>query len=317
MSGGLNCGRLVRVLRFVAAAAVLAFAATYLWPADQSYVVDAQTRGISLTFDGGAISAWRLGSATICMRARSASSVSSTQPTETVPACPLTHYRPLVQPASEIVWLKGSRIDLQATADGGIAIDLVRTAPGQSVLIEGSAVPIPANSRILISQHSWAAHPVLPFSSADIDIGNVPASGEQGIVMSGRYELHQTLPFRSVPITVDDGLFHTGDSLGFVPGRALALPPRGAESGYQVYGFIAPVGGSTGTVSVVAYSALSRATLRIDRLGVETRYVEADWTHRAIRDPVLLAIAALLSILVVLSPLGFAWKSSRRGRFRR
>ncbi|WP_366655773.1 hypothetical protein [Fodinicurvata sp. EGI_FJ10296] len=280
---------------------------SYLWPAKQSFQVEVITGGAEIGFDGGDLGTWRLPSATVCLPIRPSQTPTlpdGFRPTRH-PECHTDHYLAFGIRNAVIRWPAGTTIRVRARADDGVSIDVTAVADNATIGIESSEATFGRSSRILIDGPDWRRHPSLPFSSGNVVLGLLPAAGEEGLVREGRYQIRETLPFRSRPITVDEGAFFAGDQIRFQGLEPEFIPPGLSATGtYFAYGFLAPGNDDDAGYSAVAYTALDFTRLEIGRIGAEDSRVDVNWTKRALRDPLLLALTALVGVFGLFFPVG-------------
>lgn len=287
---------------------------SYLWPVKQSFQIEVVTGGAEIRFDGGDIGNWRLPRATICLPTRPGQSPMLPAGVEDVdhPECHPTRYSAFSVRNAVIRWPKDTAIRVRSRQDDGLSIDIAAVADSRAIDLEPSGATLLRSSRILISGPDWRRHPSLPFSSDNIVLGLLPAAGEEGLLRSGRYQIRETLPLRSRPITVDEGPFFAGDQVRF-RGLALSFLPLGLTDTrpYLAYGFLAPGSDDDAGFSAVAYTALDFTRLEIGRIGVEDGRIDVNWTKRALRDPILLALTALIGVFGLFFPIGSALRLGR------
>lgn len=276
----------------------VALVAIYGREGQRSFAVEVMTGGASVVFDGSERAVWKLDRATFCVRRSRDEALPDTA--ESHPLCAAGLYAVREGRAVEFRWPAGQPVTIQ---DDGETL-AVTLAPA------GSSEPVPdldvgdggralgPGSRILIDRSGLAGSWPLPVSG-EIVLGALPGAGVGGVLLEGRYIVRETLPWRDVPITVSEGVLFAGDRLSFVSGSTRS--DRGAQ---PAYGFLAGGGAETPAFRMVTYSALGPSRMRIDRFGNETGFVSPAWTERAVRDPILVAVTALLSLLALLGGIG-------------
>lgn len=305
--------------------AVVVLVAAYLLPGHPSFLIESDTRGARITFADGGISVWRLESPVLCLRhARNAPEPPDAAPPDAVSpdaaaplGCDLEHYTVHRPASAEVEWREGAEVHIRATPDGGLAIELAGTRAGEVVTPEGESdssalpLPLPRNSRILLPALAWANHAALPFDSRDVVIGALPTAGEEGILIAGRYQIRQSLFLRPALVVVDEGGFTTGDRIAFED-RPRWLSLTGEAQPYRAYGFLAPgVGPGNPGFRAVVYNVPGQTRLQVQRIGASPAHIQENWTHRALRDPYLLILTALVGGIELVSR-GGAFRGLRR-----
>lgn len=265
----------------------------YALPREQTFIVEAQSWGADIVHDGSPAGQWRIEAALLCISRLGGTTSPDALPGPAIGDCPDAIYTTLQPEAADIDWPPGTATTLRATAEGGMALEITALPPGKTVEI-GDARLGPG-SRILVTPQAWRGHPALPVSGV-MTIGLLPRAGEEGFLRRGRYQVNETLPLRQLPTPMLDGPLFPGDQVRF-EARAAPLWPGSATTDRRAFGFVGPAIETDGGFTIVAYTETGHNRMRIDRVGAATSLVEVYWTHRILRDPVLLALAATLGVL--------------------
>jgi len=280
----------VRVWRWLLGGfGLLAIALFVVWAfflrGERAYLIDADTQGMTIVFDRSAASSWRLTEATICRRLGAGETAPGGAPNR---FCDAGLFAETSVPSLEIEWPAGTRIEIERHRSDGALTVRITEVPKKPPEVAGQVLP--KGTLIFISANGWAGAGALTFSGS-VDIGAIPGPGSRDLLLSGRYEIREMLAGRSTPLTVKQDVLSPGDSVSLV--RA------DGQGGAPVSGFLLRrQSGDTRTgFKVIAFSAFDDVGLRIARLNAQSTIVKASWTDRALRDPWLLGLAALLSFV--------------------
>jgi hypothetical protein len=269
---------------------------------DRSYVLNVESFGADITSAGLALSDWRLGPGTfVCARMPSPPPVQSILTS----ACdPGAFAVAQVSRSLEFGWDEGTRlligiagagdltVDLAQVPDGGVDIGLVEKDfwPGSTK----TSLKLQQFSRLIIPRPVLAMSGALPLSGR-IVVGSVADAGSTRLLDSGRYAVRERLVGSASLTTIKEGELAFGDRVSF---HAHAS----GRDATNAYGYLsANVSSDRGDSGpnpfrMVVSTAPGRGLLRIERLGTNPTEIEPTWTDRALRDPVVLGLTALLSL---------------------
>ena len=250
---------------------------------ERAYLVEADTQGMTIAFDRSAASSWRLTDVTVCRRLGQGEATDNRQR-----YCDARRFSEIALPSLEIDWPSGTRIEVERhRTDGALTIRIADTAERMP---EAGGQKLAPGSLIFVASDGWAGTGALIFSGA-ATIGAIPGPGSRDLLLSGRYEIREALVGRSNPVTLREGTLSPGDSVTIV----------GADgaTGAAVSGFLLrrQSGDPWSGFKVTAFSPSADIGLRISRLNAEPAVVTASWADRALRDPWLLGLAALLGFV--------------------
>lgn len=286
-------GRIL-VLRFIFAAVILLL----LWITwrhlsvdARSYVIEARTHGLEIKFFASKSKQWFL-------------------PEETM----LCHRGCRVLAADErlLEWQDGTTVALRPATPAGLEILILEPEPPESDLpgsgksVEASrplrttigAEELTPGMRLILPEEGWSGAGNLTFSGFT-RIGSEVSSGLRDHLVSGSYQVREILPsywFRPShrpAVTVLEGKFFPGDEVTFL------RPKDGALVKTPLTGFVSPPPEEEDAawLQVVGYSpTMAGIFMRINRQGTEPSDIEPNWAHRAIKDPIALGLAALLTM---------------------
>lgn len=298
-------GRLPFLLMLVAVPALIVL--SYSFPLGQVYLVEAHTLGARVTVTGPD-AVWKLPDATLCAD-RGAGKDIKRATSWTGTGCNPGLYDVTTLGGTEIRIPSGVQILLRAEADGSVLLRRLSDRPAQSDTPE-KVVRLSEQQRwtpgslLRIDAGNWQRVTLLDFSG-DIEIGQEAGSGADAYLVEGRYEvrehfLRQYRPWGAVgaePTTVVTGTLYRGDRVAFRK-QGDDDPPVATV---LATGFIAPgLEKDKPGFSVVASSGLDQkqAQLRIKSFGTREIHVSPTWIDRALRDPMLLALTAILGFAV-------------------
>lgn len=297
-------GRLPFFLTLIGVPALIVL--SYSRPLGQVYLVEARTLGARVTV-AGPDTVWKLPNATLCSDLGSAKDIKRAT-TWTGTGCNPGLFETINLTGTEIRMPSGVQIQLRAEADGAVLLRRLSDRPDQSGA-DPSGIRLTENhnwtpgSLLRIEPTDWQRVTLLEFAG-DVEIGQETGSGANAYLIEGRYEvrehfLHQLRPWGTTgaePTTVVTGSLYRGDRVAFRKQSADNLP---AET-VLTTGFIAPNLDLTPGFSIVASSGLEhkQAQLRVKSFGTREAQVKPTWIDRALRDPMLLALTAILGFAV-------------------
>lgn len=334
----LNSRRLSRLKRSPASARriwallAVAVAAILLYGAGRprSYLIEARSMSADLTLTSTASGPWRFPALTACFRKEKRDRSASTPAGSRCDARLFdeVHYG---EPA-EIAWSDGSRLELRRTDaswNAGLEILVKDPSPGAE---NGRPVsPGRINGRelrpgslVFVRNADWIAAGTLLFTGETV-IGSVPFNNSSAILLEGRYEIREKPISASLTdfltgsssstMPVQTGTFFRGDELrlvGSTPGSTKPVP---------LSGYVAATGPEAAGLNFLLYGPAGSSVLEVNRYAAHTdgspgapSRIEPSWMDRAIRDPFLLALSAILALLVASIEITNAvsgWLSSR------
>ncbi|WOI57476.1 hypothetical protein [Palleronia sp. LCG004] len=270
-----------------------------LWSGQRTFVLDATSGGIEITFagkaDGEAVSssAWQLRDVTVCrlrkvpdLRARATGEGS----------CPDTLYEITTRDELTVEWPAGTRLVLE----GGTARGLVIRVLG------GGSESFPADTVFVVPVEEWVRRGPLVFAGTAI-VGGAANPNVNTLLLSGNWEARQSslaaMPFRDTTDIVKSGRLTHGTRATLMNGKTPAL----------VYGYITP-SRNDGILEIALVSEPGDIALSIAQYGTARAVVlKPDLIDMLLSNPVLVALAIILALteptLSLLNLLGF--KTSR------
>lgn len=255
---------------------LIVFLALLLFGSSRSFLVEAQTDGLQIEFSEGS-NAWRLPSAVLCMPLNA----------PTLRPDPECGWAAVADgPADEklVTWADGTIVEVNAERDGGLRI----------VALNGNTAALPMNAMYIMSHDAWQKTGALTFR-AYTTIGQDITAGSRHFLRSGRWEAREvgwvTSFLRSVTEVVKTGELSTGAKV------MVTITGEPALS----YGHITLGNGSSDEsvgLDVTMISQLGDTALSVRHFGLRDPVViRPDWIDIAISSPLLLAMAALFSVL--------------------
>lgn len=279
--------------------------ALYSWPRQQSYVVEAHTLGLEVTILGPD-TLWKLPASQFCKKLqerdlRRAAGYSGD-------SCNPGLFENVPLTGSELRIPAGVRILMRSSPDGHVLFRRLDDSPGAStpVIRLSETHDWDVGSVMIFAPENWKKVSLLEFAG-DIAIGQEAGTGADSYLIEGRYEVRERFwwyPLRpnrrhtAEPTAIVSGALFRGDYVSFRYTPDLdtgPLPP------VLLNGFVTPVphAGTLG-LSVVVSNGLdpSNALLAVKRFGAREIRVSPSWIDRARRDPLLLALTAILGFAV-------------------
>lgn len=277
---------------------------SYSFPLGQIYLVEARTLGARIAVSGPD-TVWKLPKVTLC----------TDRATKDIPraaswagaGCNPGLFETTDLNGAEIRIPSGVEILMRAEADGAI---LLRRLDGQTTGAQAPVIRLSDDqlwspgSLLRISAADWQQVSLLEFAG-NIVIGQETGSGANAYLIEGRYEVREHFlrhvrlwdSDRAEPMTVVTGTLYRGDKVSF---RA-EDPADGTERAVLATGFVAPMlGQGQRGFGVVTSSGLDKThvQLRIKSFGTRETHITPTWVDRALRDPMLLALTAILGFAV-------------------
>ncbi|WP_335948927.1 hypothetical protein [Salipiger bermudensis] len=143
-------------------------------------------------------------------------------------------------------------------------------------------------ARIALSKEQWQRIGTLTFTGR-ATIGAAAASGEDGILLSGNYEVRERSIFSRRTDSIKTGAFRRGDSVSLV----------GPDGSARVYGAVFPDdGGASSTAFHVTLASSEASAVKVSYFGAaDPALIRANLLDRATESPYILALAFALSVL--------------------
>lgn len=277
---GISVLGLRKVLIVLACLSLLVLMAVLVYEPKRSFLVEAETRSIELTFLPGA-NTWRFPDAVVCRPLPAPSRVPD-------PDCGLASEA--VQPNGGewiMAWDADMRIRLTADDIGQIRLEVLSSI--REDLPVGSTVRIGAPGTEDIGALTFAAAAVL---------GREMTTGSQSYLISGRWEAREesfvVSAFRSLTEIVKSGTLSLGTQVSILNDGTTAksyghvVPMTGPDSGLIFHVSILSEAGDT---------ALSVRHFGLDRPVI----IEPDWMDVILSSPLILSIGVLLAMLAAVS----------------
>lgn len=274
----------------------------YSVPLGQSYVVEARALGARITILGPA-ALWKLPPAIYCQDLGEDRDLRRAA-TYTGDGCNPSLFRTASLPGAEIRIPPGVHILIRSEPDGSI---LLRRLPGKEASGTSTAVFLSdtlewtERSVLRIDAEHWKQVTLLEFTG-DVVVGEEAGSGANSYLIEGRYDVRERFLWQyrpgsrssaPEPTTVVEGTLYRGDRVAF----------HGEGEGGDVLltGFIAPVLEDVRRgFGIVLSNGVdpTDARLGIKSFGTREIQVSPSWLDRARRDPLLLALTAILGFAV-------------------
>jgi hypothetical protein len=254
-------------------------------PTKRAFVVAAETYRVEATPQVGGSMRWNLKSAIICtplandLQSAAASDESGCSP---------NHYEIRKPVNLSFEWPAGRHFILRKAPGGGpIAIEWEEE-------LELPEETLPPKSLIAMRDADWRKAGALLFSG-QVAIGVVPPV--TGYMISGHYEVREELFLRSSPVVVAEGDLMPGDRAEIVGAERPNKPAF-----VQAFVSANPDPGREG-FQVIIYSPAGQDFLRLDRMRANPALIGSNWYDKALKDPWLLALAAIMTFISLTSEL--------------
>lgn len=252
------------------------FLVLLLFGSSRSFLVEARTNGLQIEFSEG-INAWHLPNAILCLPLEFPSFPPD-------PDCGIAAKAD--GPAEEqlVTWTDGTVIEVNAERGGGLRIEA----------LNGNTTALPVNAVYILSNDAWHMAGALTFR-AYATLGQDMTDGSRHHLRDGRWEAREagwvTSLLRSVTEVVKTGELSTGAKVTVIVDGEPALS----------YGHITPgdrsSDGNPG-LNVTMISQLGDTALSVRHFGLrDPVIIRPDWIDIAISSPLLLAMAAIFSVL--------------------
>lgn len=292
---------LVAALVGVASVVLVVFA--YSRSLGQVFLVEARTFGAVLTFEGYG-NAWRLPPLVLC-EPRETPDPRATAPVGQVcesrgtpapagPVCdPVLFAEHCFDSPVEVALPAGMTVGMSVDLDGRLRLRS-QAAPQAAQLTD--RVAWGPGGVILVAPDAWRRSGALDFDGRVV-IGADVGAGEDGWLVEGRYQirerlLRQWLDRAAGPVEVVSGELLRGDRVEF-----RAEPAGGAV---LARGFVAPslAADEPGLlVTVASDPEATDAQFMVASFGAREVRVAPNWTDRAMRDPMLIALGAVVTFV--------------------
>ena len=263
------------VLPVLALIFVTIFLALIVFGSSRSFLVEAQTDGVQISFGDGQ-NLWRLPNAILC--------VPLDAPSLKPDAVCGQASAPEGQAREWLLdWSDNAVINLHARDDGGLEVNIIE--PGSSTL--------PERGMLILSKSAWRGAGALTFQ-ASVTVGQDMQTGADKFLRDGRWEAREagivTSFFRSLTEVVKSGDLSTGSKVVVLSNGKPA----------KVYGHVIPA--REGGLAVTMISEFGNTALSVRHFGLDDPVlIEPDWIDVAISSPLLLAMAVLFSVLASVS----------------
>jgi hypothetical protein len=243
--------------------------------AARTIVLEAQTTGLQITFSGQA-NDWALGSAVICTPREKIDPLLE----RGAGTCDARRYIERNEENLRINWNREATVVVTALSPGTLTLDV----SGQSGIVD--------RTRILLDRSSWASVGALTFFGTT-QVGFQLASGESKMLLSGSFEIRERPLWSDSTEVLKSGLIRRGES------AAIVQQANGEIKMAEVFGHITPSLTDRLGVTVGVVSSPAPVSLQIGFFGATVpAQITPNWMDRALTSPLILAIAALLSILL-------------------
>jgi hypothetical protein len=265
-----SCIGLLGLVSLVAIAAISAgFGST------RTFVIEAQATGLNITFSGQA-NDWALGPVVVCTPRE--------QIIRTLPRgdgeCDARRYLEAEADSFRINWSKGASVEVTSTQPGVMALEIL------------DQTDVTDKTRVILKHDSWMATGALAFNGT-ARIGDQLASGETKMVLSGSYDAREKPLWSTNTEVLKSGSLRRGES------AAVFVETATGAAMAEVFGHVTPVEGGKPGFIVGAVSAPGPVFLQLGFFGAAApTQIAPNWIDRALSSPLILALAALLSVVL-------------------
>lgn len=209
---------LSRVLKLVLIVAFFLVFLYYWFPREQSFIVFAETKSLSVVTDRNPELLWELPEATLCVALPvdvAQAKIFERQGTDFVgpesDQCdPLAFENPEALTDVEIEWPEGVSINLTLKNRNTIELLLLTSGAQTALTINGRTVTDNSLLRFPITTMDQAGLLIL---SGDVALGENAIMGANHLLQSGRYEIRESFLFRERLQLVNEGLLTVGDKV--------------------------------------------------------------------------------------------------------
>lgn len=280
---------------------------SYSIPLGQINLVEARTLGAQIT-TAGPDTVWKLPTSTLCQNLGPSKDLRKAA-SWTERGCNPGLYETSKIEQAEIRIPAGVRLSLKSEPGGSILLrrlpeaENLTTIPPSIIRLNATHQWEPG-SLLRIDAEAWKEVALLEFAG-NVAIGQEAGSGADAYLIEGRYEvrerfLHQYRPWGNSdadPTPVISGTLYRGDEVTF---SRRDIDSHASET-VLVTGFIAPVFEQDARgFGIVVSSGFGQSQPRfsVKSYGTREAHIKPTWVARALRDPVLLAMTAILGFAV-------------------
>lgn len=277
-----------RLILLITALCLVALAALFVYEPQRSFLIEAETRSVELTFVPGA-NTWRFPEAVVCAPLSIPRRVPDAN-------CGLAAEAKSERGELIIAWESGTTVALRSTPQGGLYVDV--RASRQTDLAKGSVIRITSEDVAAIGALTFAA---------TVLIGEDMTSGLESYLVEGRWEARETgfviSAFRSLTEIVKSGSLSLGTQV-----EVFNEDRRARSFGHLIFG-------ERGVLHANVLTEAGDTALSIRHFGLEEPVrIEPDWMDLTLSSPLILAIGILLAMLAAVSQIVSDTSSSvRRG----
>jgi len=283
-----------KMLVLITVILTLALTTYYLVPLDRSIFISARTQVMSLVFADAEKNYWQLENTTLCAPKRErASQLDSANVLRPDALC--GDEERLGAAAFNLNFTQGTRILVVRTNSNQavISIEKVPQIVG-SISTRGESAskefPMRVGMRFLVSTQNAANGEALPFD-AEVVVGRQGFERSVPVLLTGAYELRETLLFRDRPELVGSGNLQMGDVIS-VKSKAR---DHAAMSGILLFENDNPA--AMRVAMSVGAEATESLKLQLVRWGFGTTDIEPSWSGRALADQFTYALVILLTLM--------------------
>lgn len=246
----------------------------------RTIVLEAQSTGVEIIF-AGQTNDWALTDVTVCVPR---AAIDRTLPRGRG-RCDARGYTEAESPSVRINWNENASVVVTSPTPDVVVLDVT----GQARIAD--------RTRIILNRESWLNAGALTFNGW-ARLGEQLASGERKMILSGSYDIREK-PFWSENTEVlKRGVIWRGESATIVTRAENAPKPA------EVFGHITPVEAGKPGFAVGVVSAPGQVFLQIGFFGAaKPTQIAPSWIDRALTSPLILALAALLSVMLSLAQL--------------
>lgn len=253
------------------------------WSDGRLYAIYAQTRGLDVVLGDSAALAWRLEQVTVCYRT-DVPEIGTDVDTEEALCSPGLYDVERLEEGQEFQWPAGTHLQISRVGPHSpLEIDVLGIG---SVPVQLGGRPLPVYSRLVIDNTVWMDNSTLTLVGA-VTVGDAPGSGSQFNLIGGSYAISEKLLGYSVPVEIVSGTLRSGDIAQIMM----------SDNRAEISGFIEPAGPESAGFDVSLFTSRETDRLQISRGSAGKLHIDPTWMDRALRNPLLLAIAAIVALL--------------------
>lgn len=250
----------------------------YFLPTERSFVVSVETLGFEIETFGESKNSWQLPSGTVCLREKELNLLDNNFSEKQL--CKKHKLSNM-----EFSWPEGTLLKIRKGYNEGSPVK-IQVSNYNKKEAEINGMTLTQHSFIELTNEEWQMNGSLIFNGLTT-IGKEPSPGSSSHLISGNYSIYEKLFLRNVPLKVDTGNFNTGDEI--------SVHSTSGKKNVVMSGFISS---NKQGMKIISYSPLSDSFLKVKHLGSEDTLISSTWYKRALNDPFLIAVTALLAILV-------------------